>query len=212
MQGRAVCNANQHHSTTLEALITFLFERRNHASDGCGREAKIRGAYAWRVIVVRIPIPACAYVGTIPSNNVRSYSHACLPISAMSVTNCLSSANDLLAAHASLVSRVRTSQKYHRRQLAALSSPPQSLLKLDLLPSPPPSPSLSPPGSPVLQPKQKVVRTDLPPAKKARVAKYQNYVPEEETIRNDYNQRYVDGGEWSQNWVLGADPARRFEE
>jgi len=134
------------------------------------------------------------------------------PRTVMSVTGCLSSANDLLAAHASLVSRVRTSQKYHRRQLAALPSPPQSLLKLDLLPSPPPSPSLSPPGSPVLQPKQKAVRTDLPPAKKARVARYQNYVPEEETIRNDYNQRYVDGGEWPQNWVLGADPARRFEE
>ena len=131
---------------------------------------------------------------------------------AMSVTDCLSSANDLLAAHASLVSRVRTSQKYHRRQLAALPSPPQSLLKLDLLPSPPPSPSLSPPGSPALQPKQKAVRADLPPVKKARAAKYQNYVPEEETIRNDYSQRYVDGGEWPQNWVLGADPARRFEE
>ena len=130
----------------------------------------------------------------------------------MSVTDCLSSANDLLAAHASLVSRVRTSQKYHRRQLAALPSPPQSLLKLDLLPSPPASPSLSPPSSPVLQPKQRVVRPDLPPVKKARVAKYQNYIPEEETIRNDYSQRYVDGGEWPQNWVLGADPARRFEE
>ena len=130
----------------------------------------------------------------------------------MSVTDCLSSANDLLAAHASLISRVRTSQKYHRRQLAALSSPPQSLLKLDLLPSPPPSPSTSPPGSPLLQPKQRVVRQDLPLAKKARVAKYQNYIPEEETIRNDYSQRYVDGGEWPQNWVLGADPARRFEE
>jgi len=56
------------------------------------------------------------------------------------------------------------------------------------------------------------MRADLPLAKKARVAKYQNYVPEEETIRNDYNQRYVDGGEWPQNWVQGADPARRFEE
>lgn len=130
----------------------------------------------------------------------------------MSVTDCLSSANDLLAAHASLVSRVRASQKYHRRQLAALPSPPQSLLKLDLLPSPPPSPSQSPPGSPLLQPKQRVAKQDLPPAKKARVAKYQNYIPEEETIRNDYCQRYVDGGEWPQNWVLGADPARRFEE
>ena len=150
-----------------------------------------------------------------PSKSLRSDSHgrSGLPLFRhMSVTDCLSSANDLLAAHASLVSRVRTSQKYHRRQLAALPSPPQSLLKLDLLPSPPPSPSLSPPGSPVLQPKQRTVRPDLPPAKKARVAKYQNYVPEEETIRNDYSQRYVDGGEWPQNWVLGADPARRFEE
>ena len=130
----------------------------------------------------------------------------------MSVTDCLSSANDLLAAHASLISRVRTSQKYHRRQLATLPSPPKSLLKLDLLPSPPPSPEISPPGSPLLQPRQRTVRPDLPPSKKARVAKYQNYVPEEETIRNDYSQRYVDGGEWPQNWVLGADPARRFEE
>jgi len=153
-------------------------------------------------------------VGMFPNKSLRSDSHgrSCLLFRHMSVTDCLSSANDLLAAHASLVSRVRTSQKYHRRQLAALPSPPQSLLKLDLLPSPPPSPSLSPPGSPVLQPKQRVVRPDLPPAKKARVAKYQNYVPEEETIRNDYSQRYVDGGEWPQNWVLGADPARRFEE
>jgi mRNA (2'-O-methyladenosine-N6-)-methyltransferase len=39
-----------------------------------------------------------------------------------------------------------------------------------------------------------------------------NYVPEEETIRNDYSQRYVDTGEWPQNWVLGADPDKRFEE
>lgn len=57
-----------------------------------------------------------------------------------------------------------------------------------------------------------VFRADLPPAKRARVARYKNYVPEEETIRNDYSQRYVDGGEWPQNWVLGADPEHRFEE
>jgi hypothetical protein len=42
--------------------------------------------------------------------------------------------------------------------------------------------------------------------------RYANYVPEEETVRNDYAQRYVDGGEWPQNWVLGAQPERRFEE
>ena len=165
--------------------------------------------------VVRPIFTSCTRVGKIPNNSPDGFprwltSFPALPL--MSVTDCLSSANDLLAAHASLVSRVRTSQRYHRRHLAALPSPPQSLLKLDLLPSPPPSPSPSPPGSPVLQPKQKVVRPDLPPAKKVRVAKYQNYVPEEETIRNDYSQRYVDGGEWPQNWVLGADPAHRFEE
>ncbi|KAJ7490506.1 hypothetical protein FB451DRAFT_1361362 [Mycena latifolia] len=49
-------------------------------------------------------------------------------------------------------------------------------------------------------------RADSPPAKRALVARYKNYVPEEETIRNDYSQRYVDGREWPQNWVLGADP------
>ncbi|KAG8751715.1 hypothetical protein FRC12_012300 [Ceratobasidium sp. 428] len=52
----------------------------------------------------------------------------------------------------------------------------------------------------------------LPPSKRARKEKYVNYVPEEETIRNDYSQRYVDGGEWPQNWVLGAKLEQRFEE
>ena len=55
-------------------------------------------------------------------------------------------------------------------------------------------------------------QTEEPPAKKARCARYQNYIPEEETIRNDYSQRYVDGGEWPQNWVVGAEMERRFEE
>jgi len=62
------------------------------------------------------------------------------------------------------------------------------------------------------EPPPRVIRSDLPPAKRARVQRYPNYVPEEETIRNDYSQRYVDGGEWPQNWVLGAEPERRFEE
>ncbi|EJD52159.1 MT-A70-domain-containing protein [Auricularia subglabra TFB-10046 SS5] len=56
------------------------------------------------------------------------------------------------------------------------------------------------------------MRPDLPPPKKARVERYRNYVAEEETIRNDYSQRYVDSGEYPQNWVLGAEPERRFEE
>jgi mRNA m6A methyltransferase non-catalytic subunit len=127
--------------------------------------------------------------------------------------DCLSSANGLLAAHSALLSRVRTAQKDHHRQLAVLPSPPQSLIKLTPIPSPSsPSPSPSPPPSPLIQPKKRLHRPDLPLAKRARVARYENYVPEEETIRNDYSQRYVDGGEWPQNWVLGADPEHRFEE
>ncbi|KAJ7441431.1 MT-A70-domain-containing protein [Mycena latifolia] len=55
-------------------------------------------------------------------------------------------------------------------------------------------------------------RADSPPAKRGRVGRYKNYVPEEEAIRNDYSQQYVDGGEWPQNWILGADPDHCFEE
>ncbi|CAL1697935.1 unnamed protein product [Somion occarium] len=87
-------------------------------------------------------------------------------------------------------------------------------------PSPSPQPAISPSDSPhpsqkqlpQLPQKPRAFRGDLPPAKRARVARYANYVPEEETIRNDYSQRYVDGGEWPQDWVLGADPDKRFEE
>lgn len=130
----------------------------------------------------------------------------------ISACECIASANETLAAHSALVSRIRATQKYHRRELRTLASPPYGLLKLPLIESPPRSPSPSPPSSPVLLPKSKPHRPDLPPAKRARVARYNNYVPEEETIRNDYSQRYVDGGEWPQNWVLGADPDHRFEE
>ncbi|KAI9435593.1 MT-A70-domain-containing protein [Lactarius indigo] len=128
------------------------------------------------------------------------------------VTEVLASANDILAQHLALITRVRDSQKSHRRKLRTLSSPPQSILKLPLIPSPKPSPPPSPPSSPLLVPRRRPPRTDLPPPKRARAAHYENYVPEEETIRNDYSQRYVDGGEWPQNWVLGAEPERRFEE
>lgn len=133
----------------------------------------------------------------------------------------LVSANDLLATHAALTARVRASQQEHRRILSNLPSPPQSLLSLPLLPSPPPSPPDSPSLATTssssktlheLLPYQRIVRPDLPPPKRARVARYANYVPEEETIRNDYSQRYVDGGEWPQDWVQGAEPERRFEE
>lgn len=125
----------------------------------------------------------------------------------------LSSAENLLTTHLELVARVRDTQRYNRRQLRVLSSPPQDLLKLPLIPSPSPSPSPSPPSSPLLAPRPKPPqRPDLPPAKRARLARYPNYVPEEETIRNDYSQRYVDSGEWPQNWVVGAELERRFEE
>ena len=132
-------------------------------------------------------------------------------ISESTTAQVVTKANELLAAHAALVLRVRSSQQNHRRQLHSLQPPPQKLLSLPLIPSPPPSPTLddSPPSSPGVQP---APRQDLPPAKRTRVARYHNYVPEEETIRNDYSQRYVDGGEWPQSWVLGAEPERRFEE
>lgn len=125
----------------------------------------------------------------------------------------LTEANELLAAHAALILRVRSAQQIHRLELKELDSPPVELLKLPLIPSSPVTPeeeeeqSLS--SSP---PPQNALRTDLNPSKRARAARYVNYVPEEETIRNDYSQRYVDGGEWPQNWVLGAELQHRFEE
>ncbi|KAG6330686.1 hypothetical protein ID866_8404 [Astraeus odoratus] len=135
-----------------------------------------------------------------------------MSVAAASTSEVLSSAQNLLSTHAMLISRVRQAQRSHRRQLRSLSSPPTDLLNLPLIPSPSPSPPPSPPSSPLPEPPPKPQRPDLPPAKRARLARYSNYVPEEETIRNDYSLRYVDGGEWPQNWVLGAEPERRFEE
>ncbi|GLB44617.1 putative MT-A70-like family protein [Lyophyllum shimeji] len=131
----------------------------------------------------------------------------------LTTTEIISSANELLATHSALITNIRISQEKHRRQLQLLPSPPQELLKLPLIQSCPPSPISddSPPPSPEPRP-QDVHRPDLPPAKRARLARYANYVPEEETIRNDYSQHYVDAGEWPQNWVLGAEPEHRFEE
>ncbi|KAJ7128140.1 MT-A70-domain-containing protein [Mycena crocata] len=129
-------------------------------------------------------------------------------------TEITSSSNDLLAAHSALILKVRTAQQAHRRQLRSLQFPPSEILELPLIPPASPSPvdQDSAPTSPTANLRPLQFRADLPPAKRARVARYKNYVPEEETIRNDYSQRYVDGGEWPQNWVLGADPDRRFEE
>ncbi|KAJ4484312.1 MT-A70-domain-containing protein [Lentinula edodes] len=134
-----------------------------------------------------------------------------------STTKAISSANDLLAVHSALLSRVRQSQQNHRRKLQSIQPPASlELIRLPTIRSPLPSPSSSSSpteNSPIQSHNNALpLRLDLPPAKRARVARYKNYVPEEETIRNDYSQRYVDGGEWPQNWVLGADPEHRFEE
>lgn len=130
-----------------------------------------------------------------------------------STAELLCEANDVLAAHAALLDNVRASQHQFRSHLLTLQSPPEELLNLPTVPS---SPLLapdddSPPPSPTVTHDDQD-RSDLLPAKKARLARYRNYVPEEETIRNDYSQRYVNGGEWPQNWVIGAEPEHRFEE
>ena len=128
-------------------------------------------------------------------------------------TETISSANDLLAAHSALISKARQSQQNHRQKLHSIQSPVVvELLRLPLIPSPASAPSSPTEEVPPQQNKAPPLRSDLPPAKRARAARYMNYVPEEETIRNDYSQRYVDGGEWPQNWVLGAEPEHRFEE
>ncbi|KAJ8587952.1 MT-A70-domain-containing protein [Rhizopogon salebrosus TDB-379] len=128
-----------------------------------------------------------------------------------STAEVLNSAHSLLASHRELLTYVRNSQRTHRRQLRALPSPPNDLLNIPVIDSPLPSPLPSPQSSPQLQRTHRR-QLHLPPAKRARIARYANYVPEEETIRNDYSQRYVDSGEWPQNRVLGAEPSRRFEE
>ncbi|KAF8501305.1 MT-A70-domain-containing protein [Hysterangium stoloniferum] len=126
-------------------------------------------------------------------------------------TETLADINHLLAAHTALVSHARASQKSHRDTLRSLPSPPDEILQLPLLRTPSPSPPPSP-TSPKKDDRDPQLRTDLPPEKRVRMARYAHYVPEEETFRNDYSQRYVDGGEWPQNWVLGAELDKRFEE
>ncbi|KAF9508043.1 hypothetical protein BS47DRAFT_1350759 [Hydnum rufescens UP504] len=130
----------------------------------------------------------------------------------MPVPESLALVNELLNTHAALRERVIRSQEKHRRILSKLPSPPSTSIP-PILPSTPPR-DLSPEreSSEAIDVDSPSIRADLPPAKRLRALRYKNYVPEEETIRNDYSQRYVDGGEWPQNWVLGAEPERRFEE
>ncbi|KAJ3505731.1 hypothetical protein NMY22_g17480 [Coprinellus aureogranulatus] len=114
---------------------------------------------------------------------------------AMAATLCttsdvLASANELLAEHAALITRVRTSQEENRKKCFSIQPTPHEVLKAPLIPvrpSTPPSEPESPPPSP---PRNRLIRPDLSGIKKARATRYINYVPEEETIRNDYSQRY----------------------
>lgn len=132
------------------------------------------------------------------------------------IAQALISVDELLRTHNELHTSVRASQRRHKRMIADVPDIPSPLLSLPALPSPSRSRSNSPssassPVSPTRSPTREI-NENLNPEKRARAARYVNYVPEEETIRNDYSQRYVDGGEWPQNWVLGADPDKRFEE
>ncbi|KAJ7441423.1 hypothetical protein FB451DRAFT_1414643 [Mycena latifolia] len=78
----------------------------------------------------------------------------------------------------------RESQQNHRRHLRSesLQFPPSEIPDLNPIPSSPPYPVYqdSTPDSPP-QPPQ--FRADLPPAKRARGARYKNHVPEEELER-----------------------------
>ena len=144
------------------------------------------------------------------ATNRRPSNAPFFPSMTSTTTEVIASANELLASHSALIAKVRSQQERHRRQLQSIEPTPSEVLQLPLLPSPSPSPP--PEDSPPPTPPQRHLKPDLPPIKRARAIRYHNYAPEEETIRNDYSQRYVDGGEWPQNWVLGAEPERRFEE
>lgn len=139
-----------------------------------------------------------------------------MSIDVITTSDVLASANELLADHSALISKIRADQQHRRRALQIIHPTPHELLELPLISSPPRSPSPdedddeTPPPSPLQNPR--LVGQNLTAVKHARALRFLNYVPEEETIRNDYAQRYVDGGEWPQNWVLGAEPEHRFEE
>lgn len=147
----------------------------------------------------------------------------------------LTSSNDLLAEHDALIERLEAAQQRHRAISSRFSSPTFSgLATRPVLPSRSPrrrkrsidsvdsDDTVSEVAEPLFasapqsynstHPQARNLRPDLPPIKRLRALRYQNYSPEEETIRNDYSQQYVDGGDWPQNFVQGAEPERRFEE
>jgi mRNA m6A methyltransferase non-catalytic subunit len=133
-------------------------------------------------------------------------------------TEVLSSAYSTLESHAQLMKVVQADHEKRRQLLSSLPSSSTAGITFPDLPVRPESPELSPKCDSyeydphAEQYMKQLKRTDLPKEKMEKVKRYQNYVPEEETIRNDYSQQYVDSGEWPQNWVLGAELERRFEE
>src|SRR5260221_13068128 len=94
--------------------------------------------------------------GRVSSDNSTQHSsertHCATLIIIHQMATVTASVNDLFAQHLVLLSRVKESQKAHRRKLRALPSPPLSILNLPTLPTPKPSPPPSPPSSPLLAP------------------------------------------------------------
>jgi len=136
-------------------------------------------------------------------------------------TELLSSAYSLLESHAQLMKSIEASHSRRRELVAKLPPSCTAGVSLPELPTRSPSPEVpSPDHAPQntrdeyleKERERQLQRTDLDKEKMAKVRRYRNYVPEEETIRNDYSQQSVDGGQWPQNWVLGAELERRFEE
>jgi mRNA (2'-O-methyladenosine-N6-)-methyltransferase len=136
-------------------------------------------------------------------------------------TELLSSAHSVLESHAQLMKSIEMNHSRRRELVSQLPPFVTAGVTLPDLPTRSPSPDL-PPGDNTLrntrgdylerERERQLQRTDLDKDKMAKVRRYRNYVPEEETIRNDYSQQCVDGGQWPQNWVLGAELEQRFEE
>lgn len=132
-------------------------------------------------------------------------------------TEVLSSAHSTLESHAQLMKAVHANHERRRHLLAMLPSSSTTGISFPDLPPRPDSPESTKSESYEYDPHmerylKQLNRTDVPKEKMEKLKRYRNYVPEEETIRNDYSQQYVDSGEWPQNWVLGAELEKRFEE
>jgi hypothetical protein len=139
----------------------------------------------------------------------------------VTTTELLSSAHSVLESHSQLMKSIETSHNRRRELVSQL--PPSVIAGVSLPELPTRSPSPEPSSNDTAprntrddyldrERERQLQRTDLDKEKMAKVRRYSNYVPEEETIRNDYSQHCVDSGQWPQNWVLGAELERRFEE